>query len=166
MPQERLSKSSFSPDITEFLSLLMKHDVRYLIVGGEAVIFYGYARLTGDIDIFYDLEAGNTENLYRALDDFWSGSIPGVDREEELREEGIIIQFGRPPNRIDLINRISGVNFQDVWAGRNRVMLETGEGEIPLHFISLDDLIRNKEQAGRPKDLDDLEYLRRVKRGK
>jgi len=44
----------FSEDISEFIYLLYKYKVKYVIVGGEAVIYYGHARLTGDIDFFYE----------------------------------------------------------------------------------------------------------------
>ena len=54
MPQDKLEASYFSPDILEFIKLLHVHRVRYVVVGGEAVIYYGHARLTGDIDFFYD----------------------------------------------------------------------------------------------------------------
>jgi len=63
-----MNKIYFSPDVSEFLFLLFKNKVRYLIVGGEAVIYYGHARLTGDIDIFYDREKKNIRKLYRILE--------------------------------------------------------------------------------------------------
>jgi hypothetical protein len=74
---ELSDSSSFSPDIQEFLRLLHVHDVRYLIVGGEAVIFYGHARLTGDVDFFYDVDVDNARRLFAALDEFWGGRCRG-----------------------------------------------------------------------------------------
>lgn len=97
---------------------LQRHRVRYVIVGGEAVIFHGYPRLTGDIDFFYENSAVNTRRLFAALNDFWSGRVPGVRSPEELREEKLVVQFGRPPNRIDLLNRIDGVTFTEAWRHR------------------------------------------------
>ena len=146
-----------------FLALLHKHHVRYLIIGGGAVIYYGYARLTGGIDICFDLKPDNTVTLYSALEEFWGGSIPAVRREEELRERGLILQFGRPPNRLDLLNVIDGVLFEDAWSSRREVLLETERGEVPIFYISLEHLIANKEAVGRPKDQDDLQFLRRAK---
>jgi len=76
LPREGKDKvCNFSLDISEFLELLYKYSVKYLIVGGEAVIFYGYARLTGDIDLFYDNTKKNVRNLFHALKDFWKGKI-------------------------------------------------------------------------------------------
>jgi len=65
-----MSKTFFSSDIVEFLFLLNKHKVKYIIVGGEAVIYYGHARLTGDIDIFYDRGKENCIRLFEALSEF------------------------------------------------------------------------------------------------
>jgi hypothetical protein len=48
MPPQSIEAAHFSPDIREFIRLLDHHGARYVIVGGEAVIHYGYARLTGD----------------------------------------------------------------------------------------------------------------------
>ena len=93
---------------------------RYLIVGGEAVIFHGYPRVTGDVDFFYENTPANTRRLFNALLDFWEGRIPGIAAPEELRKLGIILQFGRPPHRIDLMNRIDGVSFSEAWAGFGR----------------------------------------------
>lgn len=125
------------------------------------MIHYGHARLTGDIDFFYDRTFENAQTLFQALLEFWSGRIPGLDAASELLEEGVIIQFGRPPNRIDLLNRIDGVTFPEAWESRVTVLLESPEGTVPLHFLGLANLIRNKEAVGRPKDLDDLAYLRK-----
>ncbi|HAK97013.1 MAG TPA: hypothetical protein DCM87_18985 [Planctomycetes bacterium] len=160
-----MKAASFSRDTREFLGLLHTHGVRYLIIGGEAVIYYGHARLTGDIDILFDAQADNADRLHAALDEFWGGSIPAVTRREELREPGLILQFGRPPNRIDLLNSISGVGFEDAWASKLDAQLETERGIVPIHYIGLAHLIANKESTGRPKDQDDLEFLRRAKRG-
>ena len=86
-----MKASHFSPDIQEFLFLLSIHKVKYVIVGGEAVIYYGFARLTGDIDFFYEPTANNVQLLYRSLDEFWQGSIPGIQSPSELASKGLEI---------------------------------------------------------------------------
>jgi predicted nucleotidyltransferase len=155
--------SHFSEDIQEVLTLLGKHQVKYLIVGGEAVIYYGHARLTGDIDLFYEASPDNVANLYQTLDEFWKGDIPEVDSSEELLEPGIILQFGAPPNRLDLLNTIDGVSFQEAWSNKTTVHIRVQDNEVPVYFIGLGDLIRNKETLGRYKDLEDLKYLRKAR---
>lgn len=155
--------SHFSEDIQEFFVLLCKHGVKYVIVGGEAVIYYGYARLTGDVDFFYERTEENVNRLFRALSDFWQGAVPGIDNRAELLEEGTIIQFGLPPNRIDLINKLDGVGFEDVWANKVTDEMEIDDRTIPVYFIGIDSLITNKKCAGRHKDLEDLQFLVKAK---
>ena len=158
-----MKASHFSDDILDILTLLAKHAVRYLIVGGEAVIYYGHARLTGDVDLFYEASPANAARLYEALDEFWQGDIPGIDSLEEFLEPGIILQFGVPPNRLDLLNTIDGVSFQEAWPNKTTVSIQIKDSNVPVYFIGLNDLIRNKEALGRYKDLEDLKYLRKAR---
>ena len=118
MHKQSLRAEHFSPDTLDFLRCLEAQAVRFLVVGGEAVILHGYPRLTGDVDFFYDRAPDNAEKLFAALLNFWSGDIPGITNHLELMELGVIIQFGRPPNRIDLMNSIDGIEFDEAWAGR------------------------------------------------
>lgn len=161
MPPVRIDASHFSPDTCAFIELLHTHRVQYLIVGGEAVIFHGHVRLTGDVDFFFANDSGNTDRVFAALDEFWDGDVPGLEGPQDLSPEGTIIQFGLPPNRIDLINSIDGVEFTEAWLGRVDAVLVTAEGDVPMSFIGLEALAKNKGATGRPKDLDDLSYLTR-----
>jgi hypothetical protein len=161
-----MNKSYFSRDILEFLNLLFKFKVKYLIVGGEAVIFYGHARLTGDIDIFYERSSDNLNNLYAALNEFWKKDIPGIKSKEELAEAGMVFQFGIPPNRIDLINIIEKINFSDAWKNKLSHQIEYKKEIITIYYIGLDDLITNKEAIKRNKDQDDLQFLKEAKKRK
>jgi hypothetical protein len=156
-----MKSSYFSKDIQEFLFLLHKYQVKYVIVGGEAVIFYGYVRLTGDIDIFFESMPENTTKLYSSLIEFWEGQIPGIQSVDELAEPGVIIQFGVPPNRIDLINRIEGVEFHEAWEDKVTETISTNNQTGSVYYIGIKQLIKNKSSLDRPKDLDDLKYLRK-----
>ncbi len=158
-----MKASHFSKDTQEFLTLLAHHKVKYVIVGGEAVIYYGYARLTGDVDFFFGTPKDNALRLYHALDQFWEGSIPGIHGHQELMNPGNIFQFGVPPNRIDLINNIEGVTFEEAWKKRTMSAMEISGETIPVYFIGLAQLIKNKKAIQRPKDLDDLKYLRKAR---
>jgi len=162
MAPESLDAAHFSPDIRAFLQLLAKHEVRYMIVGGEAVIYHGYVRLTGDVDFFYAADTANCTRLYAALSEFWDGCIPGLDAAEELAEEGLILQFGCPPNRMDLINRITGTAFSECWAQHVTGTMNAEGVELPVHYIGLEQLLVNKMASGRPKDLADAAYLREM----
>ena len=159
-----MKATHFSPDTLEFFSLLFQNQIRYLIVGGEAVIYHGFARLTGDVDIFYDATEENINRLYTALQKFWDGDIPGLERKTELAEPGIIFQFGVPPNRIDLMNKIDDVIFENAWKNRTIERVVQKSGEIEIYYIGLSELISNKQSMGRYKDLEDLKYLQKIKK--
>lgn len=150
----------FTPDHIELIELLNKYEVDFLLVGGIAVNYYGYARSTGDVDFFYRTERSNVESLYDALSEFFGNGVPGLAGPDDLLKPGLIFQFGLPPHRVDLINDISGVKFETAWKHR---VLEQVEGEdITVPIIDLQDLLANKQASGRAKDLDDFEYLRDV----
>ena len=150
----------FSADVQALIDLLSRHRVRYLLVGGEAVIYHGYPRLTGDVDFWYEQTAENAPRLFDALREFWGGSVPGVGAASELMEPMVVVQFGRPPHRIDLLSMIDGVRFDEAWTHRVEEHLEiAGDRHVPLSVIGLPELLRNKRAAGRHKDLDDVEHL-------
>ena len=153
---------TLSSDTLDILFYLYKHNVKYLIVGGEAVIYYGYPRLTGDIDFYYELSTQNCNRLFEALKEFWEGDVPGISTAGNLNESGAIFQFGVPPNRIDLFNEIDGVTFEQAWESREKTSLEYSETVIDIYIIGLDQLIKNKESIKRNKDFEDLKYLRAV----
>lgn len=90
---------------------------------------------------------------------FWDGDVPGIGTPKELGPEGTIVQFGVPPNRIDLINEIEGVGFDEAWEDRVEAVMAGEAEETPVPYIGLEPLVKNKRAAGRPKDLDDLAYL-------
>ena len=150
----------FSPDVQVLIDTLASHGVRFLLVGGEAVIYHGYPRLTGDVDFWYEQTADNAARLFAALREFWGGRVPGVAAEHELLEPKVVVQFGRPPHRIDLISAIDGVTFEEAWPHRVDESLERADGpRIPLPVIGLADLLKNKRASGRHRDLDDVEHL-------
>lgn len=155
----------FSPDVQDLVGTLAKHGVRFLLVGGEAVIYHGYPRLTGDIDFWYEQTPDNTTRLFAALSEFWDGAVPGIAAASELLQPEVVVQFGRPPHRIDLLSVIDGVTFEEVWPHRVDENLALADGrQVPLPLIGLADLIKNKRSSGRHKDLDDVEHLEPLSR--
>lgn len=149
----------FSRDVRDFLRLLAAHQVRYVIVGGTAVIYHGYGRLTGDVDFLYDCSIANTRRLWSALVEFWGGAVPGLSGAEELANPDLVVQFGRPPNRIDLIAGLGSVSFEEAWQSRVHESIEHAGHRVPVWLLGLCELRRSKRAAARPKDLDDLEHL-------
>lgn len=145
-----------SKDLREFLELLNSDGVDYLIVGAFAVAYYGHPRYTGDLDILVRPGVDNAERVLRTLDAFGFGGL-GIEGKD-LESAGTVIQLGIAPNRIDLLTAISGIDFAEAWKTRE---LSEMDG-VPVPFIGLDALIRNKEAAGRAKDRGDAEELRRI----
>ena len=140
-------------DFEELLKLLEEHKVEYLIVGGYAVAFHGYPRFTKDIDIYYNISAINILGLQKALEKF---GFTIKDLPAELfYSKGNIITFGIEPVRVDLINEISGVEFNDAWENRARGNYGTSE----VNFINKSDLIKNKTSTPRLQDKADAEKL-------
>lgn len=144
--------------------MLARHRVRYLVVRGEAVIYYGHARLTGDIDLFYDTGATNVKRLFAMLKEFWNDDIPGIQSEQELGQKGMVFQFGIPPNRIDLITVLEGIKFTPAWKNRTVESLSRRGKRFSIYYIGLNELIANKQAVGRERDKDDLRFLTMARR--
>ena len=147
-------------DYEEFLSLLNKRNVKYCIIGAFAVAFYAKPRYTKDLDIFIESSKENAGKILSVLEEFGFGDLSVSI--EDLTSEGNILQLGYEPVRIDLLNKLEGLDFRDVW--KNKV---TGDyGSEKVYFIGIEDLIKNKKTAGRSSDLMDIELLEKSKKKK
>jgi hypothetical protein len=140
-------------DFKEFLKLLNAHRVEYLLIGGYAVSYHGYARATADMDIWIAVNPANAEKVVAALREF------GFDRPD--LEPGLflrpwqIVRLGVPPVRIEIATTISGVDFAECYAEKIADTLDA----VPVNVISLKHLKQNKKASGRHQDLADLENL-------
>ena len=143
----------FNRDFKEFIQFLNDNRVHYLIVGGYAVAVHGHPRYTKDIDIWIEINPENAANLLRALEQFGFGSL-GLELQDFLTPDQII-QLGYPPNRIDLLTSIDGVNFADCYSSKLEITIDN----IIVNFIDLENLKKNKKASGRLQDLADLENL-------
>lgn len=146
-----------SDDLREFLRLLTKHRVDFMLVGGFAVALHGFPRATADFDLWIDTSTANTGRVLGALRDF--GFAPDDETARALATPGKILRMGYPPSRIELLTAPAGVVFAPCHA--RAVMKDVFGVEVPV--ISLDDLIANKRAAGRPKDLIDAAELERIR---
>ena len=145
-----------SPDFRELLSLLEKHKVRYLVVGGYAVMKYTEPRFTKDLDLWISTDEENSKAVYAALKEF-GAPLKGL-APPDFTQEGYFYQMGNPPFRLDVMMSIPGVTFETAWANREKVQLEG----LVIPFISKADLIKAKEAGGRPQDLIDAKELRKA----
>jgi predicted nucleotidyltransferase len=143
-------------DYRDMLQCLLEEKVRFLLVGAYAVAVYGYPRATKDIDIFVRAAPENASSLMKALLRF--GAPVSDVSESDFSREGVVFQIGSSPRRIDILTRISGVDFERAYANRQTVSVEGMD--VPV--ISLKDLIANKRASGRTQDLADLEKLQLI----
>lgn len=143
----------FSQDFNDFVQLLIKHNVDYLIVGGYAVGVHGHPRYTGDLDIWLNPSVENATKILETVNEFGFSTYQLTI--EDFTKEGNIIQLGYPPLRIDLLTEIDGVQFDECY--KNKLIVDI-DG-IAVNFISYKDLIQNKKASNRYKDLDDIENL-------
>ncbi|BFM40813.1 hypothetical protein [Synechocystis sp. LKSZ1] len=142
-----------NPDFKEFIQLLNANQVKYLIIGGYAVAIHGHPRYTKDLDIWLEMSPENADKIMIALDQFGFGSL-GLSIQDFLTPDQVI-QLGYPPNRIDLITTADGIDFKICYPSKTEIIVDN----IPVHFIDLDNLKKNKKASGRLQDLADLDNL-------
>jgi predicted nucleotidyltransferase len=147
---------TLAEDFEEFVRLLNRHNVEYMVVGGYAMAFHGKPRYTGDLDIWIKISETNAKMLVKVMDDFGMTSL-GFEKSDFLRP-GYISQIGYPPLRIDILNTIDGVQFEEAY--QNRLILE--EGDLKIVYIGLTDLLQNKIASGRKQDEVDVEEIKKV----
>jgi hypothetical protein len=146
-------------DYKDLLSAFHAHGVRYLIVGGYAVIFHAQPRFTKDIDVFIKADPTNAQTVYAALSEF--GAPLQNIRPEEFADRGSFFRFGRDPRGFDILPDLPGVDFDAAWERRVEGVIDTESG-FKAYFISRDDLIAAKLASGRPQDLADVSALQKA----
>jgi hypothetical protein len=137
-------------DLKQLLLAFNAHGVEYLVVGGYAVGIHAEPRATKDLDVFIRADAGNSERVYRALIGF-GAPLAGVTSTDFCDDPAAVFQIGQPPFRIDILQQIDGVSFDEAWPNR----IETLIDGLPVPIISAEHLIRNKLASGRLRHLAD-----------
>ncbi len=153
----------FSQDFRELLSAFNEHGVKYLIVGGYAVAIHAQPRATKDLDIFVQPEIDNAKAVFAALAEF-GAPLAGLT-PEDFADRSTFFRMGTAPQMIEILPRISGVDFDQAWEHRVEVTADK-ETNLKVCFISADDFIANKTATGRPQDLADVEAVRRARKAK
>lgn len=141
------------PNYFDILKCFHSHGVRYLLLGGYAVIHHGYDRTTNDFDLWIAVDPENAQRVSAALVDF--GFSPEHVPASGFARAGTMFRMGPPGTRIEILTQPSGIDFETCWAAR----IETEIQGLPLNVISLQHLRQNKQASGRPKDLADLAEL-------
>ena len=145
----------FHEDFRDFLNALNEADVRYILVGGYSVVLHGYSRTTGDMDLWMERTSENYNRLIKAFQIF---GMPVFDMtEENFLSHPIwdVFTFGTPPVAIDIMVKLEGLNFEDVF--EKAIYFE--DDDLKIRTINRNDLITAKKITGRAKDINDLENL-------
>lgn len=145
-------------DFLDFIALCNKHEVRYLVIGGYAVSIHGYPRSTKDMDICIEMSEENAAKMVRVLKDFGFDSLNVT--EADFLEKNFITQLGYEPLRIDILNDLDGVAFEEAWKNKKVVDISG----VNINFIGYSELLKVKAKAGRPQDIADISML--MKRNK
>jgi len=146
-------------DYKDLLSVFDAHGVKYLIVGGYAVIFHAQPRFTKDLDIFVRADSANARAMHAALAAF-GAPLEGI-RPEDFTDRNSFFRFGRDPRGFDILPDIPGVDFDSAWERRVETVIDPESG-LKASFISADDLIAAKLAAGRPQDIADVDAIRKA----
>jgi len=143
-----------------FLFELMKHEVEFIVVGGLSVVFHGYIRTTGDMDLWLRPTNENKLKLLPVITKF--GLTP--ESKDQLKNkdftEMLAFHFNNPPDKIEFLTAVSGLKFDDAFVNCDHLSIENHN--VP--FLSFEDLIINKMVAGRLKDKADVEELQKIQR--
>lgn len=143
-------------DQKDLLRAFNDHGVEYLVVGGHAVGFHSEPRGTKDLDVWIRSDEANAKAVFSALQDF-GAPLSGISPSDFNEHPETVFQIGMPPARVDVLQDIPGIAFEEAWQHRVDRMADT---DLTVHVISKEDLIRNKEASGRFIDLADVEKLK------
>lgn len=146
-----------NPDYKELLQRLNDSEVRYLIVGGYAVMKYAEPRFTKDLDIWVENSPQNSRRVFLALKEFGAPLEHDSITPETFTRPDLTYQLGIAPVRVDILTQITGVEFNSAWKDR----VQGSIFGVPVQFISLRLLITNKQAIGRSSDLEQLEHIRK-----
>lgn len=143
-------------DLKELLSAFNRHGVKYLVVGGYAFGVHAEPRATKDLDLLIRSDEVNSAAVYRALKEY-GAPLDGLSPRDFM--DGSTFQIGQPPARVDVLQRIDGLTFDEAWQNRIEGLVDQ---EVQVNVISREDLIRNKLASGREQDVLDAKKLRAV----
>ena len=147
------------PEYKQLLTLLLKHNVNFMLIGGYAVIYYGYERTTTDLDIWLEPDNSNRDKLLRALTEFGidDKSTNTLSKEDFTTPQ--LFYFGNRPRRIDFLTKIKGVTYKEAAAEINHFAYN----DLKIPIIQYHHLIRSKITNERPQDKADVEMLQKIR---
>lgn len=149
-----MKKLKIETDFIDFVKLCNKYEVEYLVIGGYAVSIHGYPRSTKDFDVCIKISEENAAKMIQVIKDFGFASLK-LTKEDFLKRD-FITQLGHEPVRIDILNDLDGVPFDQAWMNKRVIDFEGSK----INFIGYAELLKVKEKAGRPQDIADISKLK------
>jgi len=143
------------PTHRDVFASFARHEVRYVLIGGAAVIIYGVPRMTFDVDVLIEATPENAAAVLAALREAGLGTAWDIEPDELLAQEIVIF---KDILAVDVHTRTPGVSFDEAWERRRMEMVEG----VPVSLAGIDDLIASKEAADRDVDREDVAILRRL----
>jgi hypothetical protein len=155
-PESKKGRHEMLKDQRDLLVAFNAHRVKYLVIGAHAVGIHSEPRGTKDLDLFIKADPANSKAVFAALVEY--GAPLGKMTADDFNDKPTsVFQIGVEPSRVDLLQGIAGVKFDDAWKRRVEKFLDK---DLPAHVISREHLIQNKLASGRHQDLADVERLR------
>ncbi len=144
----------FNQDFMDFIDALNKAQVEYMLVGGYAVILHGFSRTTGDMDVWVKQSLDNYDKVKKAYQIFGAPVFSKKDFIENIYD---VWSIGKEPNRIEVLNRVKGLTLEEAY-----LLCQTFfQNGIEVKYIHYNHLVKAKEAAGRAKDKNDIEQLKK-----
>ena len=153
----------FNQDFLEYIQLLNKHKVEYVLLGGMAVNIYGYRRSTGDMDLFVNPTEANHKRLKKVHSEF--GMLMGeMEKLENFTNttKYDVYTFGVSPIQIDVMTACKGITFGEAYSQSQEYQVN----KISIKVISFDTLLKSKNATNRTRDLADIEELKKIRNTK
>jgi len=142
-------------DFKEFLFSLVRHDVKFVVIGAHALATLGRPRYSEDLDVFVEASEQNAQRVSAAIREFGGFDALANAVVEHMAEPDRMFTMGTPPVAIDVTTSIDGVTFEEAWLGRAVHVVD----EVAIPFIGKSEYVRTKRAADRPKDRADLAML-------
>lgn len=147
----------FYQDFRDFIQLLNDNNVDYILIGGYSVILHGYSRTTGDMDIWIKRDSNNYQKLKTTFFQFGLAMFDMTEDNFLNHPTWDVFSFGTPPVCIDIMVKVKGVTFDECF---KESKLFT-DNDLEVRVINYNHLIRAKKESNRPKDIDDIDNLRK-----
>jgi predicted nucleotidyltransferase len=146
----------------ELLRLLLEGNVNFIVIGGYSVIYHGYKRTTGDVDIWVEPDNGNRDRLVKVLEsmEFDANDLLAISEQDFTRH--LVFSIGEAPEKVDFLTHISSVKYEE--ADTAKIIAEVDGLKIP--FLHLNHLVLSKFNTGRAKDKADVEELQKIRNRK